>query len=115
MTDESDSGLGGVEYDPTTDDYYTNYATGDAPPSTVVPNAVAEITGREVDELRPLHRVLDPDALDALLDSRRVAAADDVEVSFTYAGVGVTASSSGVVVLDPVDREECADRDASVR
>jgi len=114
MTDESKSLLGGVEYDPTTDDYYTNYATDDAPASTVVPEAVAEITGRPVEELRPLHQVLDPDALDGLLDSARGGAAGDVEVSFTYADFGVTASSSGVVVLERVEREERADRDASV-
>lgn len=106
MTDESESRLRSVEYDPTTGGYYANHAAG-KPASTVVPNAVAEITGRRVEELLPLQHTLDPDALDDLLDAGPVPGrSEPVEISFTYAGFEVTVDSSGVVVLEPLEDEE---------
>lgn len=128
MNDESHTDLGGVEYDPATDEYYATHAPDDAPPSTAIPRAVAAITDRPVADLVPLQHAIDPDALDDLLDDRSLddrlpdggdapdrAGLDDgdapdragtVEVSFAYAGFDVTASSSGVVVFAPVDPEE---------
>lgn len=101
MTDETSPHIGSVEYDPATDAYYTNYAGDAAPPSSVVPTALAEITGRGVEELQPLQEVVDPDALDALF-GWRAGDREDVEISFTYAGHDVTVSGSGVVVIESV-------------
>lgn len=104
MTDETSPRLGSVEYDPATGAYYTNYASDVVPPSTVVPKAMAEITGCGVEELRPLQEVVDPDALDHIF-GEHAGDREDVEISFTYAGHDVTVSGSGVVVIDPVERE----------
>ncbi|WP_115865700.1 HalOD1 output domain-containing protein [Halorussus litoreus] len=106
MIDDSDSRLGRVEHDPTTGTYYTNHAGEDAPPSAVVPNALAEITDRRIESLRPLQQVVDPDALDQVFDESAVDDADEVDVSFVYVGFEVNVSSSGVIVLEPVDDEE---------
>jgi len=103
MTDETSPHIGSVEYDPTTDAYYTNYADA-APPSSVVPTALAEITGRGVDDLQPLQEAVDPDALDALF-GERAGDHEDVEISFTYADHDVTVSGSGVVVIESVTCE----------
>lgn len=104
---ESSSGLGRVEYDPTTDAYYTCHAADDAPPSTVVPRAMAAITGRGIEDLRPLQEVLDPDALDDVFDGELAPdRPGEVEVSFDYVGHAVTVGSSGVVVLEAVEAEE---------
>lgn len=106
MTDDSDSRLGRVEHDPTTGAYYTNHADEDAPPSAVVPNAVAEITDRQVESLQPLQRTVDPDALDHVFAGRAADDTGEVDVSFVYVGFEVRVSSSGVIVLEPVDEEE---------
>lgn len=42
--------------------------TGDTPLSVAVIEAVASASGRDPTEMEPLHRYLDPDALDALFD-----------------------------------------------
>ncbi|WP_135829865.1 HalOD1 output domain-containing protein [Halorussus halobius] len=101
MTDDASAPLGSVEYDPTTDAYYTNYAGDVAPPSAVVPSAIAEITGRGVETLQPLQEVVDPDALDHIF-REPTGDREDVEIAFTYAGHDVTVSGSGVVVIESV-------------
>lgn len=106
MSDETESRLGSVEYDPATDAYYTNYGHEVAPPSVVVPGAIAEITGRTVETLEPLQKVIDTDALDHLFGDDAFDSSEEAEVSFTYAGHEVYVNSSGVVVIEPVACEE---------
>lgn len=106
MTDDSEPCLGSVEHDPTTGEYYTNHAGEDAPPSAVVPNAIAEITDRRVESLRPLQQVVDPEALDHVFAGSAVDDSEEIDVSFTYVGFEVSVSSSGVIVLEPVEDEE---------
>lgn len=102
MTDDSNSEFGSVEYDPTVRTYYTHYAGDVATPSTVVARAMADITDRRIEDLRPLQEVIDSDALDDLL-ARRDESDDStsVEVTFAYSGYEVTVSSSGVVEIHP--------------
>lgn len=60
--------------------------------SAGVVEAVAVATDSEPTELPPLAYTIDPDALNALLDSTSDA---DVQVSFSYAGVEVRANGDG--------------------
>lgn len=66
----------------------------DGRPSVGLVNAVAAATNRRPTELPQLGRTVDPDSLDALLQS------NDVTVSFQYADVDVTAHSDGTVLVD---------------
>ena len=69
--------------------------------STVVVEAVAESMGVSPLELDPpLHRVVDPDALDDLFRPSR-AATESPRVSFTYAGHEVTVHGRGDVEVRP--------------
>ena len=56
--------------------------------------AVAEREGITPEELRPLHDVVDPDALDAL------CTAAEISVTFSYEGYVVTVTADGQVHLE---------------
>ncbi|WP_276270925.1 HalOD1 output domain-containing protein [Haloarcula litorea] len=75
----------------------------DAKPAQAIIEAVAAASNTPPDELPSLHAVVDPDALNQLLNSE-----SDVEVSFDYAGYRVHASTEEVTVLaDVVVGEWC--------
>jgi len=63
-------------------------------PSIGVVEAVAAATDRDADALPQLGRVIDPDALDYLLDR-----GGDLEISFEYAGTEVTVQGDGTVFV----------------
>jgi len=60
---------------------------------------VADLTDQRVDEIDPLHSVLDPDALEMILEPTRQA--EEIRVSFEYEGCQVTVSNTGELVVDP--------------
>jgi len=101
MLMSSRSGLsddaGRVGYDPTTETYHNqhNWDTGH-PIYISIAQTVASVTGSEPTAMDPLYSVLDPDALDALLSSRRDA---DVRLTFSYEGCTVTVKSSGEIAV----------------
>lgn len=72
---------------------------GDAPSVHVVQEIA---TAEEIDptELRPLHEVLDPDALDELIHG----ASADLTVEFAYGGYSVRVDGAGRVTVDAVDQ-----------
>jgi hypothetical protein len=89
----TDEGLGGPSW---------HNWSGDGPPGVAVVEAVAAATDRDPLELPPLSEVIDPDALEGLLDPD--AGVDDaksnlVQVSFEYAGVVVLIDSTGLIEL----------------
>lgn len=61
-----------------------------------VVTAVAESAGVAPDELRPLHDVVDPDALETLFKK------EDGMVTFLYEGNSVTVTGAGDVTLEPM-------------
>lgn len=69
--------------------------TKSSPISELVVERVAAKTGRDPLELPVLHDVLDPDALDTLVDGMSGG-----EVSFTYADQEVTITSDGEITLE---------------
>lgn len=59
--------------------------------SRAVIDATSEVAGRDVTELTPLFRAVDPDALDALLAPRSVErSGGPLGITFTYGGCRVT-------------------------
>ena len=58
--------------------------------------AVSAVTGKETTAIDPLHSVVDPEAIDALIDPSREGA---VHLSFSYEGCTVSIESSGEVVV----------------
>lgn len=63
-----------------------------------VVSAVAEATGADPVSLEPLYAVVDPDALDALLETSRPGPDGSLpRVSFTYCGCDVVVSADGGV------------------
>jgi hypothetical protein len=71
---------------------------GDERASETVIRAVMDVSGESVDDLEPLFRTVDPDALNALVDGRT-----GVEATFAYEGYRVTVRPGEVVVAaEPV-------------
>lgn len=66
--------------------------------SVAVVRTVSAYTGRELEELPPLSRTIDPEALDEviepMLDDPAVV---NTEVTFDYSGLRITVSSSGAM------------------
>lgn len=70
--------------------------------------SVAEGTGADLDELPPLYDVVDPDALETLLDGdERVP----ISVRFTYAGhrVRIDAAEDGIVAVESTASDGSSD------
>lgn len=77
------------------------------PPSVVVVEAVAALTGKEVQELDPLYNTIDPDTLDKLFrPTVKGVHQGDGQISFTYHGYDVTVRSYGVIDIAAVESDE---------
>ena len=72
------------------------------PPSTRVAYRLAEESDKAIEELRPLAKSVDPEALDAIFDGRAAARA---YVTFRHEGFTITVTGDGDVLVDPVDVE----------
>ncbi len=76
--------------------------------SATVTDAVSEATGKDLRSLRPLHDVVDPDALDSLCSSVDDAAGRPTggcRVTFRYEGHRVRVVADERVVVIPVRDE----------
>lgn len=57
-----------------------------------------------IDELPPLSTVIDPDALETILDAPETEPTPDVMVTFEYAGLRVFAHPGNIVDARPIRR-----------
>jgi hypothetical protein len=64
--------------------------------TTAIVKRVASITGQDIDQVPPLYETIDPDALEALVDSTN-ASATSLSIAFEYAGHHVTVTGDGTV------------------
>lgn len=100
-----DAQIGGAEL--TADSQVRNGMWGqraeDTPVYAVV-SAVADVTGDDPCDLPPLARVIDPDALNAILASD--SASEDTVVRFQYAGHTVVVTGEGNVEVSTEGDEE---------
>jgi hypothetical protein len=70
-----------------------------------VTKTVSDALGTPLDELPPLSRAIDPDALDRLVSSNTSTRPASVTVMFEYAGLKVVVHSGVMVYATPIDDE----------
>ncbi|GAA0250227.1 HalOD1 output domain-containing protein [Haladaptatus pallidirubidus] len=80
----------------------TQYEWSAIEPSTAVVKTVAQAAHCDQQELSPLYKCIDPDALDAMIVPPLARNTDTtVSISFTYTGYSVTVHSTGAVHVAP--------------
>lgn len=80
--------------------------------STAVVRAVSAVEGRKPESLPPLAYVLDPDALDALFESRSNGQPrTGGRLSFVYSGCRVSIDNGEYLSIEPVRRVHRASTD----
>ena len=76
--------------------------TASASVSDAITAAVADAKNANPDDLQPLPEVINPDALDSLMQADR---GPEGEIQFQYDGFEVVVRSSGAVGIEPTDDE----------
>ena len=99
--------LGGIDGDPPIrsltfdageETYVAEFDGGDVSPSVAVISVVTKITGQSATDLRPLHHVVDPDALDRIVRHRPSGPSRNERlVEFSYERLTIQLSSRGVI------------------
>ena len=74
-------------------------------PTETVTEVVSDALKKPVDDLPPLSRVIDPDALNRLVSSKTSTRSPEVTVIFEYASLKVVIHSQEVVYARPIDDE----------
>ena len=94
-----------ADYDSATDTYRVSFdATSHSLNESII-STVAAVSGTEPMELPPLYDVLDPDALEALIELNAARPAEsDIHVTFTFNGYTVTVHTYGIIAVQPADR-----------
>lgn len=78
---------------------------------TAVVCAVSAVEGRDPRSLRPLAEVLEPDALNALFDSRGDGTSrPGGRLTFVYSNCRVTVDNGEYLTLHPIDSRICNER-----
>ena len=72
-------------------------------PTETVTEVVSDALKKPVDDLPPLSRVLDPDALNRLVSPNTSTRSPEVTVIFEYASLKVVIHSQEVVYARPID------------
>lgn len=91
-----------VEYSADTDTYRASFDSDTESVCRVVISTVAVVSETEPTELPPLYSVVNPDALEKLVDSTDgESSSSDFRVSFGFDGHTVTVHSHGVVAVQP--------------
>lgn len=90
--------VGPVEYHSETDSVRRQFNQAHTPASTAVVETLAGLKGVDPVDIDPLHSILDPDVLDALVHVRN-GMNGDIHVSFTHGDHTITVSSYGVVTV----------------
>ena len=92
-----------LEYDADRDVYRASFDSDSEGASSAVVSAVAAVAGTSPVEMPPLYSVVDPDALETLVDGPAVSrrSSSDTHVSFPYNGYDVTVCDDGTVTVEP--------------
>ena len=100
MTDEPDRPSAGPESKEEDGTVRAQYDWASTPPPIAVVKTLAVALNREERALEPLYESVDPDALDALLQSNGPSATpSDLTVRFTVADQQITVHSGGDVIV----------------
>ena len=104
MTDGSDRSSKREGTDVANGPVRAQYEWSSTPPSIAVIETVAIAVDREPTSIEPLYESVDPDALDALVQSNGAPTdSDSVTVSFRFAEQQVTVHGTGEIVVRPVE------------
>lgn len=77
-------------------------------PSEAVVSRIADAEGVDTDQITPLYDVIDPEALNTLIEDTDSSRAP-LEIGFTYQGYDVTVTGDGVVHLDEDETPDSTD------
>lgn len=93
---------------PDTDDtIQTEFDWDSVAPSTAVIETVSIAANMDPSTIEPLYGSVDPDALDALIQSNGTSSPDNVTtVSFTFVEYEVRVRSNGTVAVRPIEEDE---------
>lgn len=103
MTTDLDS-ESGVTGESSAAAYETRHDGDDGPLSVAVVEAVATATETDPLEIAPLHRTVDPDALDHLFEPADEDGKASGWLRFSFAGCRVAVRSDGHIGVEPLDR-----------
>jgi hypothetical protein len=81
--------------------FRNRYDWSSTTPSMAVVQTVANALGRDHDTLGPLHRAVDPEALNEILICPPGRVGPGVSVSFSYMGCDVSVRTTGQVSVEP--------------
>lgn len=91
-----------LEYSTESETYRASFDCDTGSVSTAVISTVAAVAEQHPQELPPLYSFIDPDALDAVVESTTTSPSNgDVHVSFTFDGYPVTVHNAGIITIDP--------------
>ncbi|WP_224449609.1 HalOD1 output domain-containing protein [Haloprofundus salilacus] len=103
-----------ISYDPEREQYSVKFSRTRDAPSIELIVAIAEIEGRDTDDIEPLYEAIDPDALDAIFQQDSETTAErNGRLSFVFNGRDVTVWSDGRIDISLSDTER--ERAASER
>lgn len=95
-----------VEYDAETETYRTSFDTTTQSVSAAVISTIAAISETPPIELPPLYSVVEPDALEKVVDARATGPTGrDVHVSLSFEGYDVSIASYGIIEVRRPDDE----------
>jgi len=95
---DGDPPIRSLTFDASEETYVAEFDGDDVSPSVAVISVITKITGQSAADLRPLHHVVDPDALDRIVRHRPSGPSrNDRLVEFTYEGLTIQLSSGGVI------------------
>lgn len=101
---------GPIKYDIETNTYRTAYDFASVDPSVAVIDVLETITERESTALPPLYEAVDPEALEAVLESaQRTPHPDQSSVSFRYQEFAITVFGDGALEVAVVGDEGSSD------
>ena len=90
-----------LEYDAESETYRASFDSSTGSVSTAVISTVAAVAETNPQELPPLYSFVDPDALDAVVESTVTRPSKgDVYVSFNFDGYPVTVHNAGIITVD---------------
>ena len=101
-------GVEAVEYSQESVTVRTQFDQAKTPASMVVIATLADVMDSDPVELTPLHSVVDPAALDALVQVRN-GATGDTHITFTHEGHEIRVHSYGVITITPQEHGPTAE------
>lgn len=105
-TNDDDTGITDVEYDPDADAYHATFDPETVSANAAVIESLAAVLHRDPLDIDPLYEYVDTDALDALIRSAGVKSSPYLSTSFRFENADVTVRADGTIIVAPDDGVE---------